>query len=215
MRTFHALAACGLLLAGCAPTLRSTLEEAPPPREPIGEPTAAIPAPEAEAARLALRAKLDALVAEQVSAVPVQLVMSRDGSMRLRAGSDESFEPDSAQLRPGALTLYAALARVLREERAVVAHLLVHNDIATDADPALDLTARRAASLQSVLLAHGAPGARLRAEGRGASEPATDDAAATPVNRRVEVVFQAIVAGREPLAWVPPPPVPCGCGEGT
>ena len=73
--------------------------------------------------------------------------------------------------------------------------VVVHGD-ADSADPATDLSARRAASLLNYLASRGLPLTRLRAEGRGAREPATPDTGAA-ANRRVEFVLKPVIAGRE------------------
>lgn len=206
-------AAAALLLAACAPRLTSTLGDTSLPAEPFGEPTAVIQPAELDAQWQALRGQLDALVAGNVTPVPLQLLIGPDGALRLRAGSDESFEPGAATLEPAALAFYARVAKLLRGYGPAVLHVLVHGDVATDDEPSLDLSARRAASLQNVLVGAGAPAGRLRTEGRANREPATDDAGAAAANRRVELVFRPVIAGREPEAWMPPAPIPCGCGQ--
>lgn len=202
-----------LLLAACGPRLTSTLGDASAPAEPFGEPTATLMPATGDSDWLALRAQLDGLVAANQTPVPAQLLPGIDGVLRLRAGSDESFEPGTAQLKPAALAFYAQVASVLRGYGPAVLHVVVHGDVATDEEPSLDLSARRAASLQNVLIGAGAPAARLRAEGRADREPATDGANAAEANRRVDLVFRPVIAGREPEAWMPPAPVPCACRQ--
>lgn len=186
-----------LLLAGCA-KLTSTL---PPPGAPasyVGAQPGVLAVEALEPQLTALQDELAGRIAGHSWPVPVQL--SRAGEViRLRLGADESFGAGSAQLRPAALGLYAEFAGILNAQPGLVAHVVVHG-AETAEDLSTDLSARRAAAVQSYLQFCGVPGTRLRAEGRGAQQPLTPDGAVP----RIELVLQPIVAGREAQAWVPP-----------
>jgi len=187
------------LLAGCGAKLSSSLPASAPAASYVGVAAGTLTAATVEAEITGLQRELEA-IARRASVVPVQL--SRDGSvLKLSLGADQSFGPASAQLEPAALEVYAQLAQILGRRPGTVAHILVHGDAAS-AEPFTDLSARRAISLQGYLASRGVPGTRLRAEGRGAAEPATPGAAA--VNRRIEFVLKPIIAGRETEAWAPP-----------
>lgn len=199
MRTARVVAALApLLLAGCAAKLTSSLS-APGAVSYVGAPVGALTAETLEPALKQLEDELGRRVGARSWAVPVQL--SRGGEvLRLRLGAEESFGADSAQLQVAALAVYAELANILSRRPGIVAHIVVHGDQPA-VDPATDLSARRAAALQNYLLLRGMPGTRLRAEGRGATEPLAPDTPGT----RVEIVLRPIVSGREAEAWTPPP----------
>jgi len=189
-----------VLLAGCSAKLSSSLPASAPAVTYVGAQAGAlVPGAALDAAVDGLQLDLQQAT-RTLKAVPLEF--SRDGRvLKLRLGADASFGPDSAELEAGALEVYAALAQVLARRPGTVAHILVHGEVAS-AELATDLTARRAASVRAYLAACGVPETRLRAEGRGSSQRLTPDAATT--NRRVELVLEPIVSGREAAAWVPP-----------
>ncbi len=195
------LCALAALLSGCSSAkLSSSLPASTPVVSYVGAQAGALtPGPALAAAVDGLQRDLEQAT-RGARAVPVEF--SRDGNvLKLRLGADASFGPDSAELEPVALELYAQLAQVLARRPGTVAHILVHGEAAS-AELPTDLTARRAASLRAYLAARGVPETRLRAEGRGSSQRLTPDAALT--NRRVELVLKPIVAGQEAQAWAPP-----------
>lgn len=205
-----ALAAAALGLCGCT-TLTSTLAPAPA-LSLVGVATPAVPLAAVDAELARLQADLERRLVGRDWGVPVQLSRGAEAWVRVRLAADASFDGGSAQLQPGALLLYAELAAVMHAAPATVAHVLVHGDAAED-EPAAGLTARRAASVASYLAGRGIAPTRLRAEGRGAREPASSEAATGALNRRVELVFKPVIAGQEAEAWRPP--APSGCGECT
>ncbi|MGQ0587375.1 MAG: OmpA/MotB family protein [Gammaproteobacteria bacterium] len=199
MKVSRALVLLPVLLAGCSARLSSSLPPAAMPASYVGA-QAGVLAPEALGPAVdGLQRELEQ-VAKAKDVVSAQL--SRDGEvLKLRIGADQTFGPASAELRPTALEFYAEVAQVLARQPGTVAHIVVHAEVASG-EPATDLTARRAASLQSYFLLRGLPGTRVRAEGRGSAQRLTPDAA--PANRRIELVIKPIVSGREAEAWAPP-----------
>ncbi|HUR41322.1 MAG TPA: OmpA family protein [Verrucomicrobiae bacterium] len=196
------------LIAGCAKTeLNSTLGTAEP--QIVGTSTLAVPLAQADAELVRLQTELDRRIASRDWGMPLQLSRGAEPWLRLRLGADESFEPGTAQLRAQALGVYAAIGDLLRTSPGFVAHVLVHGDEA-EPDLAAGLTARRAASIMNYLATRSVPVTRLRAEGRGATDPATFDAGAGAVNRRVDVVLKLVITGSEADAWLPPPMTGCG-----
>lgn len=209
MKLRFLLPGLALGLSACG-GLTSTLPAATPAVSLVGMPAPAVALPVVDFELTRLQGELERRVAAREWGVPLQLSRGAEPSLRLRLGADESFEAGSAQLQAAALLLYAEVGAVLRGAPAVT-HVLVHGDTA-EADAATGITARRAASVQSYLLAQSIPGTLLRAEGRGAREPATVESDAAAVNRRVELVVKPIIAGREAEAWQPPAPTGCdGC----
>lgn len=197
-------------LGGCA-SLESTLPATATVVPVIGVPTAAVPFAGLDAELTRLQGELERRVAGRDWGVPLQLTRGAEAYLRVRLGADESFDAGSGQLQPTVLQLYAEIAAILRTAPAVT-HVLVHGDRG-DAEPAVDLTARRAASVLNYLATRSVPVSRLRAEGRGAREPATIEPDAGATNRRVELIVKPIVAGHEAAAWLPPAPTGCGACE--
>lgn len=201
---------CGL--SACA-SLTSTLPASTPAVSFVGVAGPAVPPAALEAELTRVQDELQRRLADQPWSVPLQMARTAENALRIRLGADESFEAGSAELAPGALLLYAQIGEVLKAAPAMVTHVLVHGD-APAAEPATDLTARRAASVQSYLVSRGIPATRLRAEGRADAEPATVEANAGAINRRVELVLKPVVEGQEAQAWVAPRAVRCEtCGH--
>lgn len=209
MRARLALAATAGLLAACAPTLKSTLAPPPPAGASVGVPVVVWPVERVEQEYAAFRDTLQRRIVDGDLAVPIQLTQDPDRTLRVRLGADETFAPASAQLLPAALATYATIAGAVAAHPGVVTHVLVHGETGS-AEPATDLTARRAASVVHYLATRGLAVARLRGEGRGTAEPYTLGLDGAVMNRRVELVFKPVIAGREAEAWVPPAPIePC------
>jgi outer membrane protein OmpA-like peptidoglycan-associated protein len=204
-----ALAACGLTLSACTTSLTTTLAAAVPVSL-VGQPARSVALPALEAELQRLQGQLGQQLTSRDWGIPAQLSRGAEPVLRLRLGADESFDAGGAQLQPAALDLYARIGAVLKDA-PVVTHVLVHGEREA-AELPIDLTARRAASVANYLLATGLPAGRVRAEGRGAREPATAEAQAASVNRRVELVVKPVIAGSEADAWLAPAPTGCaGC----
>lgn len=101
-----------------------------------------------------------------------------------------AFEPNSAQIRPdsggtlGALVA-AMLSAELRQQRFVIEG---HTDASGTPAQNLRLSRERAEQVRLYLVTLGVDGARLRAVGKGSSEPANARDPRSPENRRVRVV---------------------------
>ena len=188
-------------LAGCA-ELSSTLPAPAPPVSFVGIGGDALAPAALEPQLQRLQADLQERLTSHDGGVPIQLARTGEGFIRVRLGADESFDDGSAELSPAALMAYAEVADAVRAAE-VVAHVVVHGDTPAD-DAATDLTARRAASVRSYLVARGVRATRVRAEGRANAQPATPDPGAGPVNRRVEIVLRPVVTPQEAAAWVAP-----------
>lgn len=178
------------LAAGCSPAkLSSTLPASAPMASYVGVGAGAL---SAEAAALEVEALQKELgrIARRADAGAVEF--SQDGpALTLRLGADASFGTTGAQLQPAALEFYAQLAAVLKARPGTVAHILVSGEPGAG-EPAAELSARRATSVQTYLAACGVPGTRLRAEGRAGGQEA------------IELVIKPVVIGAETQAWVPP-----------
>ncbi len=102
------------------------------------------------------------------------------------------FQPNSAQLHPdsgatlGALVA-ALLSKELREQRFVIEG---HTDASGSPAQNMRLSRERAEQVRLFLVTLGVDGERLRAVGKGASEPANARDPRSPENRRVRVIAQ-------------------------
>ncbi len=101
-----------------------------------------------------------------------------------------AFEPNSAQIRPdsggtlGALVA-AMLSAELRQQRFVIEG---HTDASGTPAQNLRLSRERAEQVRLFLVTFGVDGARLRAVGKGSTEPVNARDPRSPENRRVRVV---------------------------
>lgn len=124
-----------------------------------------------------------------------RLQPERDRPTRVVLDAERAFETGSAQLRPELLLPLSEIAKAARGGNANagpwVIHVIGHVERAEDAS----LSERRATAIASYLAEQDVPGGRLRAETRSEKNGA---------GHRIELVFAAIVEGRESRAWMPP-----------
>lgn len=204
------LAALLLGLAACA---GAPQEAAPivPAKDGAPVPVAAAESPsEAYAVAGALpQAQLPAVLAAFNGALKAKLggvsgfwrlQPERDRPMRVVLDAERAFETGSAQLRPELLLPLSEIATATRgggsasagaSAGAWVIHVIGHAERAEDAS----LSERRATAIAAYLAEQEVPGGRLRAETRSEKNGA---------GHRIELVFAAIVEGRELRAWMPP-----------
>ncbi|NKX46334.1 OmpA family protein [Roseicyclus persicicus] len=104
------------------------------------------------------------------------------------------FDIDSAAIRASLQADLRALARNLQQYPNTTVDVIGHTDNTGSAEYNQDLSARRAQAVAGVLLEEGVAPARVRAFGRGESEPVASNL--TPdgrqQNRRVEVIIRPI-----------------------
>jgi outer membrane protein OmpA-like peptidoglycan-associated protein len=103
-----------------------------------------------------------------------------------------TFETDSTFVRGSLQDDLAALAGNLDEYPDSTIDVIGHTDSVGDASYNQNLSSRRAASVENILLDNGVGGSRIRAYGRGETEPvaSNDTASGRAANRRVEVVIR-------------------------
>jgi len=104
------------------------------------------------------------------------------------------FDIDSAAIRANLQSDIRALARNLQQYPDTTVDVIGHTDNTGSAGYNQDLSARRAQAVAGVLLEQGVSPARVRAFGRGESEPVASNL--TPEgrqqNRRVEIIIRPI-----------------------
>jgi outer membrane protein OmpA-like peptidoglycan-associated protein len=104
---------------------------------------------------------------------------------------DILFAVDSFAVRPGLQGDMASLADSLRQYPNSTVQIIGHTDSDGDAAYNQQLSERRANAVASVLLNQGVPSSRVRAFGRGESQPIASNLTAQgkAQNRRVEIVI--------------------------
>jgi outer membrane protein OmpA-like peptidoglycan-associated protein len=103
-----------------------------------------------------------------------------------------TFDTDSTFVRGSLQDDLAALAGNLDEYPNSTIDVIGHTDSVGDASYNQNLSSRRAASVETILLNNGVSGNRIRAYGRGETEPvaSNDSTSGRAANRRVEVVIR-------------------------
>ncbi|RPE67198.1 outer membrane protein OmpA-like peptidoglycan-associated protein [Pacificibacter maritimus] len=104
---------------------------------------------------------------------------------------DILFATDSAVVRSGLQSDLGALARNLQDYPSTTVEVVGHTDNTGSASYNQDLSARRAASVSTILTANGVASYRIKSYGRGEDAPiATNlNAEGRAQNRRVEIII--------------------------
>lgn len=111
---------------------------------------------------------------------------------------DVLFETDRAELKPGATRSLDQLAQALRSDDRSSVAIEGHTDSTGSRTYNVDLSLRRAQSVQAHLVAHGVSPGRITVRGMGPDFPVADNDSVSGrlQNRRVEVIVQKAVAVR-------------------
>lgn len=111
---------------------------------------------------------------------------------------DVLFETNRAELKPGATRSLDQLAQALRSDDRGSVSIEGHTDSTGAREHNVDLSLRRAQSVQSYLIGHGVDPSRIAVRGMGPDFPVADNATTSGrlQNRRVEVIVQNSVAQR-------------------
>lgn len=160
----------------------------------------------AEAARLAeLRANDERLAAE-AARLDAQAARAQLADLQARETErgtvvtlgDVLFETGRAELKPGATRSLDQLAQALRSDDRSSVAIEGHTDSTGSRDYNVDLSLRRAQSVQAYLVTHGVSPARIAVRGMGPDFPVAGNESASGrlQNRRVEVIVQKAVAVR-------------------
>jgi len=129
-----------------------------------------------------------------------------DDTLKLGLQNEVTFEFDSARLKPDLEPSLKKLAKVLKEYRQSVAHVVGFSDDQGSSEYNRLLSQRRAESIAAYLESQGVEAARIRTEGRGELEPreSNETEAGRRRNRRVEIYIRPIVQGKEAMAYERP-----------
>lgn len=160
----------------------------------------------AEAARLAdMRANEERLAATEarLDAQAARAQLAELQAKETERGTvvtlgDVLFETDRAELKPGATRSLDQLAQALRSDDRGSIAIEGHTDSTGSRNYNVDLSLRRAQSVQAYLVGHGVSPSRITVRGMGPDFPVSDNNSASGrlQNRRVEVIMQKAVAVR-------------------
>jgi outer membrane protein OmpA-like peptidoglycan-associated protein len=114
-------------------------------------------------------------------------------TLLLRFDSDILFQPDSAQLGPAARGTVEEVADVLSDYRKTAVVVQGHTDSTGPANHNLNLSQRRAETVESTLVSHGVAPQRVVASGYGETMPVATNSSerGRQLNRRVEILLKA------------------------
>lgn len=137
----------------------------------------------------------------------IEIQRLQDETLKIDISSEVSFDFGSAAIKPAFRTTLDKVADVLKRYDRSVVHVVGHTDSVGSEAYNQRLSEQRAQSVIDYFASVGVARDRLRAEGRGETEPRDSNAteAGRQLNRRVEVFVKPIVEGQEQRAYERPP----------
>ena len=130
---------------------------------------------------------------ERLARIPGTHVERVENDMLLlRFDSDILFRTDSAQLGPAARGTVEEVANVLTEYRKTAVVVQGHTDSTGPSNHNLNLSQRRAESVEDALVSHGVASQRVVANGYGETMPVATNSSerGRQLNRRVEILLK-------------------------
>jgi outer membrane protein OmpA-like peptidoglycan-associated protein len=137
--------------------------------------------------------KMDRQAAEIKETIPNAEVIREGEGIIVKFDSGILFDVDKSDLKANARTNVESLATSLKNNPETTVLIVGHTD-ATGTDAYnYKLSERRAAAVKTYAVSQGIPASRLTTEGRGETEPISDNTTDTgkAQNRRVEIVIVA------------------------
>lgn len=200
---FAALAASGVLLAGCATEQQSRTAMGTGAGAAVGAGLGALFGDSSRAA--AIGAGIGAVAGgvagynwdkikgdvqqSGASDMGIDVTEQADGSLKVNVPSTVSFDTDSYTLKPALRPVLDTVARSLNENQNLRAHVVGHTDSTGQAAYNQTLSENRARAVTNHLSRQGVAAQRMSSEGRAATDPIADNstAAGRAENRRVEI----------------------------
>lgn len=135
--------------------------------------------------------EIDQIITPEYRRRGMRVERMSNGNLRLRLPSEVLFERDSADISRDFAPTLRQVARIMSRRPRLHANVAGYTDSTGSDSHNLDLSARRAESVTSILKAEGVEGSRLHPEGRGEREPVASNntAEGQQLNRRVEIVL--------------------------
>jgi outer membrane protein OmpA-like peptidoglycan-associated protein len=151
--------------------------------------------------------EFDAALAEEQRQNAIEIERLQDETLKIDIASEVSFDFGSAGIKPAFRPTLDKVGGVLQRYDRSIVHVVGHTDSVGSEAYNQRLSEQRAQSVVDYLVSTGVARERLRAEGRGETEPRDSNAseAGRQLNRRVELFVKPIVEGQEQRAYEPPP----------
>ncbi|HHJ14456.1 MAG TPA: OmpA family protein [Gammaproteobacteria bacterium] len=137
----------------------------------------------------------EAELAEEQRRNELEIQRLQDESLKIDVSSEVSFDFNSASLKPAFLPTLDKVAGILSRYPRTTVTIVGHTDNIGSEAYNQALSERRARSVMNYLVDHGVSSSRLRAVGRGETQPraSNDTAAGRQLNRRVEILIRPVV----------------------
>jgi outer membrane protein OmpA-like peptidoglycan-associated protein len=149
----------------------------------------------------------DAALAEEQRQNAIEIERLQDETLKIDIASEVSFDFGRAEVKSSFRPTLDKVSDVLKRYERSIVHVVGHTDSVGSDAYNQRLSEQRAQAVVDYLVNTGVIRERLRAEGRGESEPRESNAteAGRQLNRRVELFVKPIVEGQEQRAYEPPP----------
>ena len=149
----------------------------------------------------------DAALAEEQRQNAIEIERLQDETLKIDIASEVSFDFGRAEVKSSFRPTLDKVSDVLKRYERSIVHVVGHTDSVGSDAYNQRLSEQRAQAVVDYLVSTGVIRERLRAEGRGESEPRESNAteAGRQLNRRVELFVKPIVEGQEQRAYEPPP----------
>lgn len=187
-------------LSNRATELATLVRTLPPPdRAEIGRVPAKADTPPLQSVEIALLPEFQAAAPSELRPALKGTESVSLAKLVIQASNPELFQSSRAQLTAGFEPLVSAIAKVIRENDELIGNIVVvgHTDsVPLQRSNPLSTNQRlseaRAETIAQMLVQDGVPQARIRAEGRAATDPVADNATreGRAMNRRIEVLIE-------------------------
>ncbi len=143
---------------------------------------------------------------QEQAANEIQISRLPDNSLKLNLSSKVSFDSDSAMIQRGFQDSLNKVANVLADYPSTAVHVIGYTDSSGPEQYNIQLSVKRASSVQGYLTTQGVRLDRTRIKGFGESMPVANNASdiGRQRNRRVEIYLKPIVEGQEQAAYRSP-----------
>lgn len=154
--------------------------------------------------------EFDRALAEEQRQNEIEVQRLQDDTLKIDIASEVSFDFARADIKSSFRPSLDKVADVLKRYPKSVVHVVGHTDSVGSDAYNQRLSEQRAEAVVSYFASVGVQRERLRAEGRGETEPRDTNAteAGRQLNRRVELYVKPLVEGQEQRAYEPPPAAP-------
>ena len=151
--------------------------------------------------------EFDAALAEEQRQNAIDIERLQDETLKIDIANEVSFDFGRADIKSSFRPTLDKVSGVLKRYERSIVHVVGHTDSVGSDAYNQRLSEQRAAAVVDYLASTGVARERLRAEGRGETEPRESNGteAGRQLNRRVELFVKPIVEGQEQRAYEAPP----------